>query len=76
MLLIVIKENPEIKTDSLLDFFDKKKPNFKTRIDYLCRQNLIAKLPKFNRGGNKNPNYYIVTNDGANLVNKMEWFDA
>lgn len=67
-LLLVIYHHPDIKTDELLPFFANEKPTLISRLNFLYRKKLITKLPKFNAGGNANPNYYRATHLGAQLV--------
>lgn len=47
-LLLVIDENTDIKTDSLLEFFANEKPTLISRINFLTKKGLILKLPLFN----------------------------
>ena len=67
-LLLIIYYNPDIKTDELLPYFSNEKPTLISRINFLARKKLIIKLPKFNAGGNTNPNYYRATSLGSELV--------
>ncbi len=70
-LLLIINNHPDIKTDSLLTYFDNEKPTLIARINFLSRKNLIHKLPRFNRGGNTHPNYYRVTRQGRKLAGQV-----
>ncbi len=69
-LLLLIAENPDIKTDSLLEFFPNEKPTLISRINFLSNKGLIEKLPLFNRGGNTHPNYYRATPLGYDIVSQ------
>lgn len=70
-LLLIIFNNEGIRTDDILPFFYNEKPTLISRINFLCKKGLILKLPKFNLGGNTNPNYYKTTNAGKQLVKAL-----
>lgn len=63
-LLLAIAATEGIKTDELLPLFENEKPTLISRLNFLVDKGLINKLPKFNRGGNKNPNYFTTTRKG------------
>lgn len=67
-LLLIIYQNSEIRTDSILPYFNNEKPTLISRINFLVRKELIVKLPKYNRGGNTNPNYYKTTKLGREIA--------
>ena len=70
-LLLIISKNEGIRTDDLLPFFNNEKPTLISRINFLCKKQLIVKLPKFNKGGNTNPNYYKMTDKGKRLISAI-----
>jgi hypothetical protein len=67
-LLFLISENEGIRTDDLLPYFPNEKPTLISRINFLIRKKLINQLPRFNRGGNGNPNYYTTTAKGKEIT--------
>jgi len=70
-LLYLIAQRPDVKTDELLPFFDNEKPTLISRINTLASKKLIDKYPRFNRGGNSNPNYYRITALGKRIVEQL-----
>jgi hypothetical protein len=61
----LVEYSPEINTTELLEHFLGAKQTLKGRLRCLERKGLIDKYPKFNAGGNGNPDYFIAQpNDG------------
>jgi hypothetical protein len=56
----LVEYSPKITTTELLEHFLGAKPTLKARLRWLERKGLIGKYPKFNAGGNGNPDYFIA----------------
>ncbi|MGJ8530116.1 MAG: winged helix-turn-helix domain-containing protein [Maritalea sp.] len=57
----LIRQSPYITTTQLLEHVSDSKPTLKARLKWLGRKGLIEKLPKYNAGGNGNPDYYKLS---------------
>ena len=61
----LVECSPEITTTELLEHFSGAKQTLKGRLRWLERKGLIDRYPKFNAGGNGNPDYFVAqTNIG------------
>lgn len=56
----LVEQSPNITTTELLEYFPEAKQTLKGRLKWLERKGLIEKYPKFNAGGNGNPDFYVA----------------
>lgn len=61
----LVEREPNITTTELLLHFPGAKQTLKSRLKWLERKGLIERYPKFNAGGNGNPDFYVTVTDAT-----------